>query len=435
MKDHASLIDTREDAVNIDLGVAMPNHLPFEHLHLYYDGAISRPPGRVGQDEGKSPRAMGHSAILVTQAFGETTEEQLKDTPFDQGVFVGKDRHKCTDMLGAHMRLGPQQQEFIIWGLEAVQDNRPSISFIRNFTEMTDMKLQVASSDGAAKYGNWKQTVAANLPQIVHSWGDEPGCENIVICGSGPSLRNNWGELLKLDFSKTQVWAANEAYQFLAKRGVPVDCFFCIDATSPVRWVEGFDHDETTLVAAPFVNPAIAAADWHKRVWFNLAGNGFYPNLIRHHRPNLVEIDATRGVGSAMIESTWMKGVKRVVICGADFCYKVDEEKKEVWRSVDSCLNQEQWREFMGKWAHYVMRTPDGKPTASYVHLALESGAMFGAAQCLWEKGVRVINATEGGILRLNPGAEYLVKKQQERGSNVLSECSLRDAVELLNLS
>ncbi len=265
------------------------------------------------------------------------------------------------------------------------------------------------------------------------SWGDAPGSEQIVYVGSGPGLARNAGELLRLDYSRTQVWAANEAFSYLTSQGVPVDCFFCIDSTSPDRWWKDIDCSETNLVTTSFVNPEILKGNWKRVYWFNIAGDGFYYNLVRENKPHLMEIDATLGVGSAMIESSWFKGVKRLALVGCDFCYRFDEAEQVVYRSVRHRIPRDEWADFVCRYAHFLVRDMDGKASMTYIGLALEANAVFGAAVCLAEKGVEVINASEGGILALNPRAKYLSRWEEKNGRKVLQHKTLRETVDRLN--
>lgn len=422
------LIDTHEDAVNILLPKSLSYHLPFNMLRQYYHGEIHRPPGNVGEgvpDDG----SVGHYVYSITSMFGKKPPEY----PFDQGIWIGAHKYACHEVLGMHMR-GDQDQEFLISGCESINANRPFPSLVRNFTEMTDLKVPTIAHGQVAKFHGWREKIAANLPHVQNSFHEHTGCKQIFYVGSGPSLAKNAQELFKLDYSRAQVWAANEAFSYLTRLGIPVDCFFCIDSTSPARWWEGLDCSETCLVAAPFVNPDILKANWKQVYWFNVAGDGFYYNLVRRVRPHLFEIDATMGVGSAMIESSWFKDVKRLVLVGCDFCYGFDEQEQVVYRSVGHKMSREDWPDFVSSYAHFLVEDMSGKPSMTYLGLALEANAVFGAAVCMWEKGVEVINATEGGVLDVNPQAQYLLNWQEKRGSKVLEHKALRDAVSLVNL-
>ena len=424
-----TVIDTKEDVVNINLGINIPFHIPYHSLRHYYEGGLHRPPGYVGQGGGNSGRS-GHEIYSIVGMLGE--QEDLEGTWFSDGVWINGRQHECRDILGAHIR-GEQDQEFMICAVESLNGNRPTPTMVRNFTEMTDYKMPIVGHAQVARAHHWKDTIGANLPGVEHSFSDHPDSKNIIYVGSGPSLRRNYEELLKLDYSKAQVWAANEAFQFLSKRGVHVDCFFCIDATSNSKWWDGVDCSETCLVSSPFVNPDILSANWKKVYWFNIAGDGYFYNMIRKARPHLMEIDATKGVGSAMIEASWFKGVKSLALVGCDFCYDFDKEAKSVWRSVDWCLNEQEWKAFSTGYLHYVVKDMNGRNSMSYIGLALEAGAVFGAAQCLWEKGVKVYNATEGGGLFPNKSADYLAKHQEKMGSNVLEMSSLREVIKTMN--
>lgn len=422
------LIDTHEDAVNIHLPQTLPYHLPYNMLRQYYRGEIHRPPGVVG--EGKpTDGTVGHYLLSITGMFGDG---QLSP-PFDQGLWIGNYKYPCEESLGMHMR-GDRDQEFLICGIESINCQRPYPSLVRNFTEMTDLKVPTVSHGTVAKVHGWREKIAANLPKIEHSWGDHPGSKQVIYVGSGPGLVRNGAELLKLDYSKTQVWAANEAFSYLSGLGVPVDCFFCIDSTSPERWWKDIDCSDTCLVTTAFVNPEILKANWKKVYWFNVAGDGFYYNLVRKHKPHLAEVDATLGVGSAMIESTWMKGARRVVLAGCDFCYRFDEAEQVVYRSVKHRTPRAEWGKFVSEYAHFLVRDQAGKASMTYLGLALEASAVFGAAMCLAEKQVEVVNASEGGILFLNPRASYVQKWQEKNGRKVMEHSSLRESVARLNL-
>jgi len=424
----AVLLDTGEDAVPARLGVPLGFHLPFECLQAYYDGGIHRPDGHVGD---VPPDRAGHLIYNIINIF---KKNNLTKTPFEQGVYVSGHHYPCEDVLGAHIRGGPQnEQEFVIISVESVNCGRPYASTVRNFTEMTDYRPPVQAENTIARAHGWSRTVAANIPRIRHSWGDAPFSDTCFYVGSGPSLRKNYEALRGVDREKAKVCAANEAFSFLAKRGVEVDYFFCIDATSPERWWTGFDVGNTCLVAAPFVNPDILNAPWKKVYWFNVAADGYYYNTVRKAHPHLLECDTTRGVGSSIIESSWLKGARRVVLAGCDFCYDPDPETRQVWRSVGSVLDEDAWRTLYTGHAHLIVEDAHGRQVPTYIGLAFEAGAVYGAAQCIWEKGGHVINATEGGVLRPNPSARYLMHHIEKVGRPITEDMRLKDAVDLVN--
>jgi hypothetical protein len=353
------------------------------------------------------------------------TSGDLAGSWFEQGVWLGEHHYDCLDALGAHFR-ADHDQEFVVYGVESLNGHRPIISAIRNFTEMKDFRIPVAGHCQVGQAHNWRYTVGTNLPRIEHNWGDAPDVENVIYVGSGPSLKKNWQDLKLVDRSRCEIWAANEAFSFLLSKGIHADRFFCIDATSPKRWWDGLDCSRTSLVAAPFVNPEVLDANWREALWFNIAGEGAYYNMVRDRHPELLEVDATRGVGSAMIESSWFKKVKRIALLGSDFCYEREGDK--VYRSVWHYWEKDEWQKISVRHLHYVVNTLDGGHSVTYIGLALECGAVFGAAQCLREKGVEVINASEGGCLFVNPAARYLQDKPP-----VLTHKPLRECVDFLH--
>lgn len=434
---HARLLNTHEDMVNINLNVSLPYHLPFDTLPAYYAGGIHRPPAKVG-DPG-NVKHVGHEMYSIVGMFEDgrpvEPENALKGSWLEgQEVEIAGFFYEPQDCLGAHVKGGEgggADDEFIIHAIESVNNSRPLVASIRNFTRRSDFKLPMEHSSLVARVHGWKLKIAHNLPHMHRSWGEAEVPKTIFYVGSGPSLRSNWQELLKLDYSKSSVWACNEAYSYLSKKGVPVDYFFCMDATSPERWWTGFDVGETCAVLSPFVHPDVLKAPWKKVYWYNIAGNGFYYNLVRQARPHLLEIDGAMGVGSAMIESTWFKGVSTLVLVGCDFCY--DTSNGRVVRSVASILNDEEWRHLYSNHAHMLVYNHERKPTMTYIGLAKEAGAVYAAAEALWENGVQIYNCTEGGCLRPNRTSRYLMKHIEKIGRPIMEDRKLSEVVGLVN--
>ena len=427
----ATLLLTGEDAINLNLGEALPFHLPFSCLKHYYSGGIHRPVNKGAAIVTK----VGHEFYPNVGMFykpGATDTEIPENSWLSEGCFVGAHHYDVRDVLGAHMKTA-EGQEMVFTSVEAVNNGRPFANLIRNFTRMTDLKLKVQADHIVARAHSWREKVESNLLHMEHSWGEPTVPETVIYAGSGPSLRRNCGELLKLDYSKASVWAANQAFEFLMKRGVHVDYFFCMDATAFPEWWNEIDCSETCLVASPFVNPDALKANWKRVYWYNIAADAFYFNKVRKAKPHLLEIDGHRGVGSAIIESAWPKKAKRVILAGCDFCYEPIPGTKDIWRSAGWRTSEEAWRKLSQSHAHYLVQNTRGETVPTYLGLAFEAAAVYGAAQCLWEQGVDVINATEGGILRMNPTARYLAKKVAERGEPIMSEMTLAEAVSSAN--
>jgi len=429
----ATLLITHEDAININLGMPLAYHLPFSCLQAYYDGGIHRPLAVVGSVAARS--RVGHEfypnvGMFLPPGEGSPGEPFSPDSWLAEGVCIDQNKYDVRDVIGAHIKT-VEGQEMVFTAVESVNGQRPFATSIRNFTQTTDFLPKVTLEQTTARVHSWRDKIEANLPHMKLSWGEPEVSKTVFYVGSGPSLRRNYAELKRLDRSKASVWATNQAFEYLAKNGVPVDYFFCMDATAFAEWWEGIDCSETCLVASPFVNPEILKANWKAVYWYNIKADSFYYNQVRRQRPHLLQIDGHRGVGSALIESVWPKGVQRVVLVGCDFCY--EPEGNTMWRSAGWHLDHDAWRKLANSHAHYIVYNAQGQQVPTYLGLAFEAAAVFGAIQCLWEKDITVVNSTEGGILRLNPTCRYLVNAVQKRGVPLLPELPLSEAVETVN--
>ena len=425
----AKLLITGDDVININVGLPMGFHIPFWNLQAYYDGGIHRPLRQVGDPANNEH--VGQEMFPITGMFcdpNKPPQDLGPDSWLSDGVWIGNTKYDPRDVLGAHIRVS-HDQELVFTYIQSVNGGRPSAMSIRNFTVMTDFRPPLVAEHTVARFHGWREKIEANLPFMKHSWGEPDIPETVIYAGSGPSLRNNYHELRKRDTQKTSLWACNEAYKFLLDHGIPSDYFFCIDAQSPERWWAGLDNSHTCLVTTSFVNPAILKANWRRVYWFNIAGDSFYYNKVRALHPHLIEIDATNGVGSLIIESAWFKKAKRIIMIGCDFCYAPDPETKGIWRSVNTLITNDEWRALAANYPHYIVMDNKGQSIPAFMGHAMEACMVYGAAQCLWEKGVQVINATEGGCLRANPLARYLQAKIKERGSEPTTEIPLKSAL------
>jgi hypothetical protein len=417
----ARLYDNHEDAVCINLGSPLEFHLPFEALKTYYNKGISRPAHRIGKDD--KPENLGHEMYSIVDMFGPG---DLKGTWLEDGVWIGPNHYRCQEVPGSHIK-GKCDQEFIFTAVECINGSRPFASSVRNFTMPTEFRPPVNDQMIVARVHGWGPKIAANIPKMEKSLHELPDSQLIYYVGSGPSLRHNWQELKRVDRSKCQIWAMNESFTFLMENGIVPDVTFCIDATSPKRWWEKLDCSGTILVSTGFVNPAILDYNWKDRLWFGVNSDGYYYNLMRKARPHLLELDCSYGVGCAAIEAAWHKKARTVVLVGSDFAYEPVEDG--VYTHCKNFIPREKWQGFVTEHPHSPVLGMDGKWTVSFSGLTTEAGGFFGCCEAMWEKGVRIINASEKGCLRANPSCEYLAKHQEKIGSPVMTQEKLSDVV------
>ncbi len=158
------LIDTHEDAVNIHLPKSLEYRLPFGLLGSYYRGEIHRPPGCVGEGV-PDDKSVGHHILSITGMFGAGEPAP----PFDQGIWIGNHKYECEEVLGMHMR-ADRDQEMLICGVESLNGQRPFPSLVRNFTEMTDLKVPVLGHGQVARFHGCSTAGARRSPPTCRRW-------------------------------------------------------------------------------------------------------------------------------------------------------------------------------------------------------------------------------------------------------------------------
>jgi len=140
-----------------------------------------------------------------------------------------------------------------------------------------------------------------------------------------------------------------------------------------------------------------------------------------------MELDCSYGVGTAAIEAAWHKKAKTVVLLGSDFAYQPTPEG--VYTHCKNFIKKEDWMGFVTQFPHSPVLGMNGEWTVSFSGLTSEAGAFFGCCEAMWEKGVKIVNASEAGVLRANPACTYLMAHQEKLGSPVLTQKPLAEVV------
>jgi hypothetical protein len=238
----------------------------------------------------------------------------------------------------------------------------------------------------------WGENYETNKPLITRAASDVEPSDVLYLCASGPSIERNAPELLKVTRGKKL--AVNWTLDWAAKSGLGAslfDYFMCIDYhLQPKDWGE---FPDTTAIFDVCVNNAVAQTRFKDRIWFTQmaqTGNPVAQKAVAEH-PELPQYEAGLNVTfSALQWAAFGLKAKTIVLVG-----------------LDSALTYGRYH--CGTWADYkfwhpaeYLVVPDnyGVPVVTVKGFADMADWMHAAFFFMRQAGIRIINATEGGVIR-----------------------------------
>jgi hypothetical protein len=285
-------------------------------------------------------------------------------------------------------------------GLEALRypgilyTDSPSPPFydgVRNWLAGPRSAVYTLNKPDKGRAERWEANYAANAAMIRRMADDVPPSDVVYLVASGPSLERNGPALL--DIRRGVKVAVNWTLNWSAQTGYPVslfDYFMCVDfALKPEGWA---DFPDVTGVFDVLINPPVAEKAWKDRLWFCSAAQGENPTALkaRVEHPTLPEYDTGLNVTYCALQWACLAlKARTVVVVGADCALTWGRYHCGSWAKYDD------WKpvEFI------VMRDNYGVPVVSLEHLVAIADWTGGAFYWMQKAGIRVINATEGGIL------------------------------------
>lgn len=231
--------------------------------------------------------------------------------------------------------------------------------------------------------------------------------EPALIIGAGPSItRKKHLELLaKKEFNGT-IFATDSILKSCLEHGIVPDYALIIDGTEKV--LSHIDHNiiddyanEIDAIMCVFTHPKVVKRWKGETFWFeNIIPDALVPNVTRII--NLL-CDKTLLVTSGHVSSAgWAvafdRGRNPIISIGVDLANPMDVPIEKAWNYEDKIrvLNREKIKELYKNYHHHTVFGTDCyyDPESSFfitnslIHLKL-----------IAEKGVRMINCTEGGTL------------------------------------
>jgi len=271
---------------------------------------------------------------------------------------------------------------------------------VRDFTRPLEPRAYQSTSTDAQRLKRYELNYVVHQPHIELSAADLPESDVVYLVGSGPSLRKNWEHVL--DVTRGVVVGVNQAPALIPTERM--DYFFCIDySLDGSHWSQGMQ--QTIGIFDVAVTPAVHRSDFKEMRWFVPASRSAFYDKARNDFPQLVMLE--HGLNVTFTALSWIVRclkARTIVLVGMDCAFP------ESMKHFDEPLAFDADEEYL------VARDVAGRAVITnriYLDLAEWHTGVF---YFLKEAGIRVINATEGGIL-----------------TNFVELCQLSDVVRKLN--
>jgi len=307
--------------------------------------------------------------------------------------------YRPQDMVGRRfLRKG---QEIYCAYVEKPTGGIPEAKFALNFTKgYKKTRALVANEDWGPETLRWQNT-ERNLPYMQNTLDTLPRKKIVYCVGSGPCLMKNWQELQEAKKNPhAAIIGCNELLQYLPA-GL-LDYYTALDAGSPDRWHEGKDLSQTVAILGSFVTPSFARAPWKKVLWYRMGYHNRLNSMVANRRGHLTIVNPLYGVGPSELELAWHFKPETVVLVGHGYAY--DMIGGAIYEHINEPLTEERWEGALRSVSEFCTEDINAKPIVTDYHILITGMMTLACCQMLLDAGVRVINASEGGILRSNPG-------------------------------
>jgi len=254
---------------------------------------------------------------------------------------------------------------------------------VRDFTRPLDPGAYQSTSTDPERLKRYELNYTVHKPHIDLSAGDVPESDVVYLVGSGPSLRKNWRHIL--DVTRGVVVGVNQAPAL-----IPTECmdyFFCIDySLDGSHWSAGMPN--TVGIFDVAATPAVHRGKFKEMRWFVPSSRSAFYDKVRNDFPRLVMLE--HGLNVTFSALSWIVRclkAKTIVLVGMDCAFS------DSMRHFDEPLMFDADEEYL------VAKDAGGRAVMTN-RIYLDMGEWHtGVFYFLKDAGIRVINATEGGIL------------------------------------
>lgn len=275
------------------------------------------------------------------------------------------------------------------------QEDPAQYKGVRNWFRGPRDKQRYGLATGKAqelRIKRWLDNYEENRSLITRPATDVEPSDVVYLVGSGPSLERNAPELLRV--TRGVKVAANWTLSWFADMGMGLDVFdyfTCIDYH--IKAQDSRDYPNTTAVMDVVVNPSVPRVNFKDRIWFTSDAQAGNPAAQKAQEENdgLPEYDAGLNVTFSALQWIVMAlKAKTIVLVGTDCALTWGRYHCGTWGEY----------KFWHPAEYAVIEDLYGRPTMSVKGLVDIADWTMGALYFIREAGIRVINASEEGILK-----------------------------------
>lgn len=285
------------------------------------------------------------------------------------------------------------------------------------------------SSLGAVDVGRMKSHYLANKPLIMESieanrnrrmpeWENQP----VIICGGGPSLAKNAHHLENLAPGAAKIIAINSGLRMAPN----ADVFVSNDWLGDASWTRGVDVTKIDAIFFACSAHDVVKLPWKSRVFFSFGHSNELYDRINAEYPKLLKLDpGLHGAFNAFQLAFWQLA-DPIAFCGMDYSWGADERLHAAPHDHEVGISLRDAG--AGTWSEITDMSGEKRHTnfVTYLNCMYMRAAAFFVA----EAGVKVYNATEGGIFDLNGSIIQRKLKGVVHEYNLMSAAGTRPATQ-----
>lgn len=231
---------------------------------------------------------------------------------------------------------------------------------------------------------------------------DIPG----IVVAAGPSLNKNIKELKKAK-GKAFICAVDTAIKPLIKEGIIPDMFAVVDALKPIELVKMEEARQIPLLTTLNASPEVLEYHTGMKIFFN-EGYQFAEEIFKKSGHMEGDVSSGGSVATSIFSFLWKIGIETIILVGQDLAYT--DNKAYADGTFQEKMKEEDTSNFImveGNFEEKIPTKPDLK-------LFIDWYNMYISGIKEKDKGLRVINATEGGAKIQNTEIITLKKAIEE---------------------
>ena len=231
---------------------------------------------------------------------------------------------------------------------------------------------------------------------------DIPG----IVVAAGPSLNKNIKELKKAK-GKAFICAVDTAIKPLIKEGIIPDMFAVVDALKPIELVKMEEARQIPLLTTLNASPEVLEYHTGMKTFFN-EGYQFAEEIFKKSGHMEGDVSSGGSVATSIFSFLWKIGIETIILVGQDLAYT--DNKAYADGTFQEKMKEEDTSNFImveGNFEEKIPTKPDLK-------LFIDWYNMYISGIKEKDKGLRVINATEGGAKIQNTEIITLKKAIEE---------------------